>query len=378
MKYQIKPKIKPVIKGSLNFGLVQYQSDSEMLSYISILLETLKGMGHRVSPLESKLNFVINLINIEKPKIYRRKRQEEFVISFGLIQPTSTQNIKSICYHALVKSLSNLFFGFEKRQFGDVLVYCITPEVGFVQFPFDPMRIIRYMEPVIHAHLVLDNIFICELPSSTSISIPEVQQLIRFGKILDGLGLLPAPFPLSKIISKELARSIYKLYRIKGLSYGNLSIRANSNPTGGTKFWMTARGVNKGQLKGIGKDILLVSGYDEINNNMIVSIPTDQDLTSRVSVDAIEHYLIYENFPEVGAIVHVHAWISGIKSTEQHHPCGSRELAEAVVEILSELPDPGKAVIGLKNHGLTITGNNLEEIFDRIGNKLNTNVPMFE
>jgi ribulose-5-phosphate 4-epimerase/fuculose-1-phosphate aldolase len=123
---------------------------------------------------------------------------------------------------------------------------------------------------------------------------------------------------------------------------------------------------------------LLVSGYDEINNKMIVSIPTDQDLTSRVSVDAIEHYLIYENFPEVGAIVHVHAWISGIKSTEQHHPCGSRELAEAVVEILSELPDPGKAVIGLKNHGLTITGNNLEEIFDRIGNKLNTNVPMFE
>jgi hypothetical protein len=34
-------------------------------------------------------------------------------------------------------------------------------------------------------------------------------------------------------------------------------------------------------------------------------------------------------------------------------------------------------VVGLKNHGLTITGITLDDIFDRIRGKLRTEVPMF-
>jgi hypothetical protein len=38
--------------------------------------------------------------------------------------------------------------------------------------------------------------------------------------------------------------------------------------------------------------------------------------------------------------------------------------------------NPASAVVGLKNHGLTITGVSLDEIFDRIEGRLLKVVPM--
>ena len=66
--------------------------------------------------------------------------------------------------------------------------------------------------------------------------------------------------------------------------------------------------------------------------------------------------MIYREHPEVGAIVHVHAWIPGVPATEFNYPCGTAELAGAVADIIREAPEPGRCVVGLKNHGLTITG----------------------
>ena len=96
----------------------------------------------------------------------------------------------------------------------------------------------------------------------------------------------------------------------------------------------------------------------------------------RVSVDAIEHWMIYREHPSVGAILHVHAWMNGIKSTHINYPCGTFELAETVADLVRQEPDPGHAVIGLRNHGLTITGESLDEIFARISGKILRQVPM--
>ena len=96
----------------------------------------------------------------------------------------------------------------------------------------------------------------------------------------------------------------------------------------------------------------------------------------RVSVDAIEHFMIYREHPDVGAIVHIHAWMDDITSTEINYPCGTRELAVAVSDLVRAAPDPSRAVVGLKNHGLTITGRSLPEIFERIGGKILAQVPM--
>jgi ribulose-5-phosphate 4-epimerase/fuculose-1-phosphate aldolase len=133
--------------------------------------------------------------------------------------------------------------------------------------------------------------------------------------------------------------------------------------------------VNKGKLDVIGKDILLVSGFDPDAPAMILSVPPDIK-PRRVSVDAIEHWMIYQEHPNVGAILHVHAWMDGIRSTEINFPCGTYQLAKAVADLIRQEPDPSRAVIGLKNHGVTITGISMDEIFERVGDKIIPQVPM--
>jgi ribulose-5-phosphate 4-epimerase/fuculose-1-phosphate aldolase len=95
-----------------------------------------------------------------------------------------------------------------------------------------------------------------------------------------------------------------------------------------------------------------------------------------VSVDAIEHWQIYERHPDVGAIVHVHGWVEGVAATDVNYPCGSEELAHSVSALIDAEEDPAHAVVGLRNHGITATGSTLEEILDRIEPHLLTQVPM--
>jgi len=95
-----------------------------------------------------------------------------------------------------------------------------------------------------------------------------------------------------------------------------------------------------------------------------------------VSVDAIEHLTIYREHPDVGGILHVHGWLPGAISTETVYPCGTEELALEVAELVRRAPDPSRAVIGMKNHGVTITGHSLDEILDRVGSQLVRRVPM--
>jgi ribulose-5-phosphate 4-epimerase/fuculose-1-phosphate aldolase len=138
---------------------------------------------------------------------------------------------------------------------------------------------------------------------------------------------------------------------------------------------MSASGVDKGNLHEIGRDILLVRGFDPERDAMVLSVPPHVT-PRRVSVDAIEHWMIYREHPEVGAILHVHAWIDGVRATHVNYPCGTVQLAAAVADLVREAPDPSRAVVGQRNHGLTITGRSLDEIFERVDGKLERKVPM--
>ena len=161
-----------------------------------------------------------------------------------------------------------------------------------------------------------------------------------------------------------------RLYSLGGLSYGNLSARKDE-----TRFWMSASGVDKSRLIDIGRDVMLVTDYDTEARAMRISIPPGIE-PRRVSVDAIEHWMIYREHPDVGAILHVHAWVDGVDATTVNFPCGTAELAESVAELVREAPDPAHAIIGLKNHGLTITGSDLDEIFERVEPHIQRHVPM--
>ena len=187
---------------------------------------------------------------------------------------------------------------------------------------------------------------------------------------LDGLDLLPAPFPMDKLLPERDFRHVKRLFGIGGLSYGNVSARFNDD-----WFWMSASGVDKSNLREIGAHILMVKDYDPERNGMRVGHPPGVE-PRRVSVDAIEHWMIYREHPTVGAILHVHGWMDGIPSTEFNFPCGTRELGQAVADLVRDADDPARCVVGLKNHGLTITGTSLDEIFERIDGQILPTVPM--
>jgi hypothetical protein len=52
------------------------------------------------------------------------------------------------------------------------------------------------------------------------------------------------------------------------------------------------------------------------------------------------------------------------------------ELARAVAQVVRHAPDPTRAVVGQRNHGLTITGHDLDEIFERIAGRIVRTIPM--
>jgi ribulose-5-phosphate 4-epimerase/fuculose-1-phosphate aldolase len=346
------------------------------------LIDVCLRHGHEISPASNGVQFVLNLTETLSPQSFRRRSQSVFVVSIVEGQDDG-RNLQSRCYTTLIRSLSNLLVcavpanGSSNALDGLPEIHFTTPEAGFYHLPFDAEEVYQRILPIISAHFATDNKFSTDLPERYWVSTPVVDQIKSYGRELDNLKVLPAPFPLREVLAEEDMRHIYKIYGITGASYGNLSARESIPELGEVTFWMTGRGVNKANLSMIGKDVLLVKGFDEDRSAVLVSVPSDFDPKARVSVDAIEHYLIYREFPEVGAIVHVHAWIDDVLCTRQNYPCGTRELAHEVVELLRRTPDPSRAEVGLKNHGLTITGHSLDEIFDRIRHRLRREVHMF-
>ena len=231
-------------------------------------------------------------------------------------------------------------------------------------------RVYARVNPIACSVLVIDNIFEPTLEPELWNGDEKTEALYRAGKKLAEWDLLPAPFPIETILPPQDLRHVKRLYGIGGLSYGNLSARKDEK-----RFWMSASGVDKSNLKEIGRDILMVKDYDPEKNAIILQVPPNVT-PKRVSVDAIEHWMIYREHPEVGAIIHVHAWMEGVPSTQFNYPCGTYQLAAAVAEKVREAPDPARAVVGLKNHGLTITGRSVDDILERIEGKLIPQVPM--
>ena len=226
------------------------------------------------------------------------------------------------------------------------------------------------MLPLARSKLVIDNEFLTDLEPELWKGDEVTEEIIAAGKRMGDLDLLPSPFPIEDLLNERELRHVKRLYGIGGLSYGNLSQRKDA-----VRFWMSASGVDKAALETPGRDILLVSNYDHEHGQIVLSVPPDVE-PRRVSVDAIEHWMIYQAHPGVGAVLHVHAWMEDIVATDVNYPCGTEELAISVAELLAQEPDPDNAVIGLRNHGITVTGPSLMAILDRIEPKILRQIPM--
>ncbi|MEN3009853.1 MAG: class II aldolase/adducin family protein [Candidatus Bipolaricaulaceae bacterium] len=332
------------------------------------LPQALEEQGYRYAPQDPAPRLVLNFVSTANPRPYRRRAQATFVLSL-LEAPELPDDPVSAMYPYLVRTLANMLLvylpGREAHFFTlDLGHYSEAEGEGFFQ------RLVARIHPMASATLVIKNRFEPDLEPELWEGDALTRELAEAGRVLASWNLLPAPFPIDRILPPEDFRHVQRLYGIGGLSYGNLSVRKDAK-----RFWMSASGVDKANLRVIGRDILLVKDYDPKENCIVLSVPPHVE-PRRVSVDAIEHWMIYREHPEVGAIIHVHAWMDGVPATQAHYPCGSYELAQSVAELVRQAPDPAGAVIGLKNHGLTITGRSLGDILRRIEGRLVRQVPM--
>jgi ribulose-5-phosphate 4-epimerase/fuculose-1-phosphate aldolase len=336
--------------------------------------------GYHVLPEPGpEVQVVLNRIDPEKPRPYRRKSAPTFVVALADVGEPPADVLRA-GYPLLVRALANLCVMVSNHD-GSPAAHFVTLEQGTYAVRHAQSddeffaTVFERMEPLASSRLVIANEFRTDLPEELWGGDEHTRQIRRAGEHLDALDLLPAAFPIEEILSERDLRHVKLLYGIGGLSYGNASGRRTADGPLGPEFWMSASGVDKAALTDVGKHVLLVKGYDPERDTMILSVPPDVR-PNRVSVDAIEHWMIYREHPEVGAILHVHAWMEGIRATEINFPCGTVELAGAVAQLVREDPDPGHAVVGQRNHGMTITGESLDEIFERIDGKLVRNVPM--
>jgi ribulose-5-phosphate 4-epimerase/fuculose-1-phosphate aldolase len=333
--------------------------------FVGVLREAFERAGFAPGAHDDPdLSIVVNVVD-EQPRPFRRRSRGTFVAA--LRQSDRPPAIEET-YPVLVRALANVVLTMVPGSG----VWLTTMERGHARIagPGDGGAVVRRLLPLAGARLVIDNEFRDDLEPELWGGDEVTAELGAAGRRLDDLGLLPSPFPIEDLLDERDLRHVKRLYGIGGLSYGNLSQREDAQ-----RFWMSASGVDKSRLKTPGTDVLLVTGYDAEHGRMILSVPPAIE-PRRVSVDAIEHWMIYEAHPQVGAILHVHAWVEGVPATEIAFPCGSEELARAVAELVAWAPDPGRAIVGLRNHGITATGSSLTEILDRIESRVLPQVPM--
>jgi len=321
----------------------------------------------------AEANLVISLLDLDDPKPFRRRGKGTYVVGVfeRATHPEPIEESLRADYPQLVRGLANLVLDYVPGQGA----WFTTMERGHYGVSADDeqllaQKVVERLLPLASSRLVIDNEFRTDLEPELWNGDEITDSIRAAGVRLQELDLLPNPFPIEDLLTERELRQVKRLYGIGGLSYGNLSARKDER-----RFWMSASGVDKSRLEQPGRDILLVSDYDAEKGRMVLSVPPTVE-PRRVSVDAIEHWMIYQEHPNVGAIIHVHAWMEGIDATDVNYPCGTEELARSVAKLVDQAPDADHAVVGLRNHGITVTGPSLEEILDRIEPKVLREIPM--
>ncbi len=339
----------------------------------------LQARGHRLQEApDETTDLVVNFARVDAPRpILQDLPSSRTKVLTVVTVEARPEDPLAAGYPLLPLNLCSLLLLLVGRSNPPETSFLLTLEQGHPEIPVgDPeayfQEVARRVEARAGATWAFDNLFREDLPPELWEGTPITGQMTLAGMLLDALHLLPPPFPLDDYLTPRQRRFVRLAYRLFGLSYGNVSARARHPALAdGTAFWMSASGVDKSRLRRVGEEILLVGGVEE--GKVVVRIPPGKP-HRRVSVDAVEHYLIYDQNPAVGAILHVHAWpeavdpaLTLVETTPyQAYPCGSLEIARLTARRVGEAPDPAAVVVAQANHGVVITGPSLPEIFLRL------------
>lgn len=334
-----------------------------------------EGYVHQPQP-DATTTFVVNFARPDKPNpvlpsLPNSRTKVVTVVQFPEVPDPMVSGYPLLATN--VCSLLLMLVGNDSRLETSFLV---TLEQGHPQIPFgDPESyfedVFRRLRPRISATWAFQNHYREDLPEWVWGGTPRTQLISLAGMLLDRLGLLPEPFPLQDYLDYSQRRFVRLAFSLFGLSYGNVSVRAEPEIHEGPAMWMSASGVDKSRLVEVSEHIHLVVGAAQ-DGVWVRTRPGK--IRSRVSVDGLEHYTIYAENPEVGAILHFHGWPTQISdglsyletSVEQAYPCGSLELANLTAQQVRAQEDPSAVVIAQANHGTVVTGPDLPSIFLRL------------
>lgn len=150
---------------------------------------------------------------------------------------------------------------------------------------------------------------------------------------------------------------------IKKLARLNLLDKQNGNISVRVKDGMAITPAAKYLEEMAPEDMVLVKGV--INNDIIRTVGK-----ASPSSEARLHWLIYQSFPKVSAIVHFHdqKLLASRKfpETSEELPYGTLELAE---EVINALKKSKKGLIIMKGHGAVVIGKDLgscQKVIERV------------
>lgn len=323
-------------------------------------------------PADVVLAFMPNGDDIDQLGIERRTYQD-FVGIFFIGEPVESDAQRVVrSYEIGLRCMANLAGYTEVTGDGpkDYRMTLITPERGHELLEGgegDADWLFGLLEQRSDVTYIDENIVQADLPEELRDGTEVTRKMQEMARRLDDLDLVPSAVALDGL-SDRARRRFFKVLGQKQVSYGNMSAR-HDGETFRETFWMTGRGVNKAKLDVIGRDILLVSKFDPAAREIHISVPPGFE-DSRVSIDSSIHATIYREFPEIGAMIHIHWFVDGIVYTDEHYPCGTIELCESTLDGLKQTDNPVRTILGLANHGIIVTGADLEDCWAQIEAKL--------
>jgi len=303
-----------------------------------------------------------------------RESYQDFIGIFFLEEPVDTDAERVVrAYELGLRCMANLAGYTEVRGDGphDYEMTLITPERGHELVQGSPEAADELFDTLVKRSdvtYVNDNVVHTDLPAALAAGTETTRKMQEIARRLDTLDLVPSAVSLDGL-SERAKRRFFKVLGVKQVSYGNMSARHD-----GASFWMTGRGVDKTNLEVVGRDIILVDRFDREERTVHLRVPEGFE-DARSSIDTSIHAVIYEEWPDLGAMVHIHTFVDDIVYTDDHYPCGTVELCDSTMEGLRRTGNPGRTILGLANHGLLITGADLEDCWAQIEARVADMVP---
>ena len=256
-------------------------------------------------------------------------------------------------------------------------MYFTTPEAGFYHLAYDAEEVYKRMIPIAGARFAIGNRISADLPRRIGRRRPSSKISGAPRRSSDGLGVLPAPFPLHELLSEDSIRHIFLIFGMKGLSYGNMSARERIPELGGHDVLDDGprESTKPGSRKSARTSCSSAGSTTVRKESWSAFLPiTIRGRASRSMPSSTSSST--GHFPRSARSSTSTPGSTASSAPARTIPCGTVELAEEVVHMLKRTDCPGRTAVGLKNHGLTITGPCLDEIFGRIQGRLRTEVQM--